>query len=1041
MADDLATQLQQLQNLRALLGEDVYAQSLAKLRAQHGAAAVDALLETPQPPTAARGHVQVVSGRADVAVAGDVYGSIYLAGRGTPSTEQILAAYLHRVRQRCSSISLHGVYEQKTSSDLLQVDLQQVYTQLATTTLVERETFDRSRLQNLDILAFAERYTDDQALPQQLRQEVLLRHPQPDTAEKWDGFTLLESPSIRKPEERLNLHYFSLDELAAVSQQVDLLTFFGPQLIAEAVAAHPRLVLLGEPGSGKSTALRYLALNLAEAGIDATIDLSSRLDGWSSLGNHRLLPIYLPLLPFARRLAGQPNTPISDNDLWMHIAEHLEAGGRYEGLAAAIAAELDAGHVILLLDGLDEVGGADARGQVVRSIQAFADNNPTCRIVITCRTRAYLSIHHQPWHPSDWPTVRLDAWNIGQMKHFIAAWYTAAAASGRMSVERREERIASLQRAITRRDLQRLGMRPLLLTIMVLVHFNDGHLPEDRATLYSRCVDLLLGKWEMAHEAGSAYGTLMDFIGMPDRGVRSLRPLLEAAALRAHESGSSDHPGRLTRETLHLLVGTGLQVLGHTNPWMGAERFLEYVDVRAGLLQMSDASDTFVFPHQLFQEYLAGLELVRGVEFVQRIMEHRHDERWRGPILLGIGHLASEGALAMPYQLLSELLVAEGRTPTQEHNDLLLAAEIAEDVGWERLEHGGATFKRLRRDLAFALTQVVEGRILPVADRVRAGLSLRTLGDLRPGVCALPPMMIPLQGGCFVIGSSLDEAQQVGESYRRYYLERGDTATAAQAHTWPENEINDQLLEIPAFAIARYPVTNAQYGLFIADDGYNRERPWWGQAGRAWLIRDDAQTLGLAPWQSRQFKQQPEFWTTERFGVSRLNSPVVGVSWYEAMAFCRWLTQHSQYNPENYTYTLPSEAEWEYAARGAERRRYPWGDTEPDAEHANFADAFQGATPVGCYTPGATPEGITDMAGNVWEWTRSRFQPYPYGLDDERAAEDDPARHQWIARGASWHSRSIRLRAATRNLNHADNAFHDLGFRLCQRLPTEPLKR
>jgi hypothetical protein len=133
MADDLAAQLQQLQNLRGLLGEEIYAQGLAKLRAQYGAAAVDALLDGSQLFAVARGHTQIVSGRADVAVAGHVHGNIYIAGQRTRSNTQLLASYLVRLTRRCGRLPLQGVYEQRAASDSLDIDLNRVYTQLATT--------------------------------------------------------------------------------------------------------------------------------------------------------------------------------------------------------------------------------------------------------------------------------------------------------------------------------------------------------------------------------------------------------------------------------------------------------------------------------------------------------------------------------------------------------------------------------------------------------------------------------------------------------------------------------------------------------------------------------------------------------------------------------------------------------------------------------------------------------------------------------------------------------------------------------------------
>jgi formylglycine-generating enzyme required for sulfatase activity len=156
---------------------------------------------------------------------------------------------------------------------------------------------------------------------------------------------------------------------------------------------------------------------------------------------------------------------------------------------------------------------------------------------------------------------------------------------------------------------------------------------------------------------------------------------------------------------------------------------------------------------------------------------------------------------------------------------------------------------------------------------------------------------------------------------------------------------------VATFEIARYPLTNAQWKLFLDGDGYNPDAPWWDDAGRAWLCDKDY--------------EKPPSWNNDRFGKIRPNHPVVGVSWYEAVAFCRWLTQHPQYNPEGYVYTLPSEAEWEYAARRATRRTYPWGNEEPDAERAHYGETYNGTSAVGCFPATATPTDGTLPAGGL----------------------------------------------------------------------------
>jgi formylglycine-generating enzyme required for sulfatase activity len=329
----------------------------------------------------------------------------------------------------------------------------------------------------------------------------------------------------------------------------------------------------------------------------------------------------------------------------------------------------------------------------------------------------------------------------------------------------------------------------------------------------------------------------------------------------------------------------------------------------------------------------------------------------------------------------------------------------------------------------------IENKAVPLAQRLRAGELAGKVGDPRSGVVVLPPAMVRFSGGWFVIGSTADEAEQAGIAYEAYWLKRGEKDYAKTLRTWPkDHEVNSQSLTLPAFELARYPVTNAQYALFIADGGYHPDKPWWDEAGRAWLQRDDAKTKDLQDWQKRTRKDQPGYWDDERFGKAHPNYPVVGVNWYEASAFCRWLSQHKGYNPEGHRYLLPSEAEWEFAARGTKRRAYAWGNDEPDAERANFNQTHSGTTPVGCFPAGATPEGLLEMTGNVWEWTRSEFKPYPYNPGDGRERGDDPAQKFFTPRGGSWSDPPIDLRAADRYLNTP--GFHrvDVGFRLARHL-------
>jgi len=145
---------------------------------------------------------------------------------------------------------------------------------------------------------------------------------------------------------------------------------------------------------------------------------------------------------------------------------------------------------------------------------------------------------------------------------------------------------------------------------------------------------------------------------------------------------------------------------------------------------------------------------------------------------------------------------------------------------------------------------------------------------------------------------------------------------------------------LPGYYIDLYPVTNQRYALFVEDDGYSRPELWVEDGWR---------------WRRSRKIVKPEGWNHEAFNGE--DHPVAGVSWYEADAYARWAGKR-----------LPTEAEWEKSARGADGRRFPWGDEFPTTRHANF-DGIRGhTTPVGAYPDGASPYGLMDMAGNVNNW-------------------------------------------------------------------------
>ncbi|OQA95154.1 MAG: Serine/threonine-protein kinase pkn1 [Chloroflexi bacterium ADurb.Bin222] len=196
-------------------------------------------------------------------------------------------------------------------------------------------------------------------------------------------------------------------------------------------------------------------------------------------------------------------------------------------------------------------------------------------------------------------------------------------------------------------------------------------------------------------------------------------------------------------------------------------------------------------------------------------------------------------------------------------------------------------------------------------------------------------------------------------------------------------EVPQHEVSLDTYAISRYPITNAEFARFIEAGGY-AARAFWTGAG--WAQKEkDAWT-------------EPRYWQDDQWNDPA--QPVVGVSWYEAAAYCRWLTAQSA---GRFTYRLPTEAEWEKAARGTDGRRYPWGNTW-DASRCNNKESGPGkTTPVGQYPQGDSPYEVSELVGQVWEWCSTKYDSkYPYQPDDGREDEDGEDRR--ILRGGSWYS-------------------------------------
>jgi len=217
----------------------------------------------------------------------------------------------------------------------------------------------------------------------------------------------------------------------------------------------------------------------------------------------------------------------------------------------------------------------------------------------------------------------------------------------------------------------------------------------------------------------------------------------------------------------------------------------------------------------------------------------------------------------------------------------------------------------------------------------------------------------------------------------------------------PPDERPAHRIVLPAFAIDRYPVTNAQFAAFLdAADTRN-------SAGERLFDADDPDA---------RIHRAGSRWTADQ-GYE--DHPVIEASWAGARDYCAWRGKR-----------LPTEAEWEKAARGTDGRRYPWGNDPPDASRARYAAGWNQTAPVNAFPAGASPYGVRQMAGNAWEWVASAYRPYPYDASDGR--EDPAAGPVRGTRGGGHDSAAAQITTMQRGRNLSRNpasGHHNIGFR------------
>jgi formylglycine-generating enzyme required for sulfatase activity len=780
------------------------------------------------------------------------------------------------------------------------------------------------------------------------------------------------------------------------------------EVIRRAFEKYPLLLVIGDPGSGKTTLLQYYAVTC--------LDISSK--GNEKLGlEPGILPVYFPLRELVFDDKGQPVTLPECLAKWSDI--YVLDISRQQ-----FVTWLREKKTLILLDGLDEIDNKDRRKAACQWIKAMTVTLENARFVVTSRATGYrkldgielevshmradildFSPHQQALFLRKWfRAVFLDEFNDEKLS--ISAWKSRQ----EKLADRRSKAIIDFLGVEKNKSVRELAAVPMLLQIMAIIWQDRQLLPESRSELYDAALNYLLDYRDRRRDI------------KPVLRAEKARRILAKTALWMQEVLRKDE---VKREEMHRFVQT---VLNKFQLVQEAEAFCVNLRDRAGLIADYD-KDNYIFRHKSFREFLAALQLVNDAgkpDRLESLVACLDDDWWEETLRFFMSKADDEVFDRFMRLLFQPGSPVSGKLDAHSQNllrNLVLDAPLKRIDGLKECLNNEELNDNQRRYIMDCLKTIGTPEAIQTIEQADKALldesNISYAEDIVLEAVTVKEGQ-PVKVVDKEIGLTGDSFRNPFEGNVEYIKIPGGTYTYS---------VTREFVRVPDFHLCKYPVTNQRYRRFIAYmDGKEKE---FGQRlrhedfTRRLLKLSDYLGTDLEGWQE---KFRSRYDDDKKFNGA--DQPVVGVTWYAARAYCFWLScleaaakESERLQDIEYLaslYRLPTETEWEWAAGGEPDgtvRKYPWlaNKGEPTPELANYGQNVSATTPVGRYPEGATPTGLMDMAGNVWEWMGN------YSSD---------SKNFFALRGGSWDGVAEFLRCSARSNFVPRYEWNNYGFRV-----------